>query len=131
MPTSVSGRGKITSLFILQFCIVLIAISAVALRPGPWNAARLVGFFIAIPAAVFLFTARWQLGKFFRDSTGARTCNLGHLLKDQKPDLRVQRAVASGRPDCVAISLCADPAAGADPDSDRSRPPGGKGSRGV
>jgi protein-S-isoprenylcysteine O-methyltransferase Ste14 len=72
MPTSVSGRGKITPLFILQFCMVLIAISAVALRPGPWNAARLVEFFIAIPAAVFLFTARWQLGKSFSVTPQAR-----------------------------------------------------------
>lgn len=72
MPTSVSSREKITPLFILQFCMVLIAISAVALRPGPWNAARLVGFFIAIPAAVFLFTARWQLGKSFSVTPQAR-----------------------------------------------------------
>jgi len=56
MTTSVSSSEKITPLFILQFCMVLIAISAVALRPGPWNAVRLVGFCIAVPAAVLLFT---------------------------------------------------------------------------
>ena len=65
MPTSVSSREKITLLFILQFCMVLIAISAVALRPGPWNAVRLVGFCIAVPAVILLFNARWQLGSHF------------------------------------------------------------------
>jgi protein-S-isoprenylcysteine O-methyltransferase Ste14 len=51
---------------------VLIAISAVALRPGRWNAARLVGFCIAVPTAVLLFTARWQLGKSFSVTPQAR-----------------------------------------------------------
>jgi protein-S-isoprenylcysteine O-methyltransferase Ste14 len=72
MPTSVSSSEKITPLFILQFCMVLIAISAVALRPGTWNVARLVGFCIAVPAAVLLFTARWQLGRSFSVTPQAR-----------------------------------------------------------
>ena len=72
MPTSVAGNGKITPLFILQFCVVLFAISAVALRPSVWNPARLVGFCIAVPAAVLLFTARWQLGKSFSVTPQAR-----------------------------------------------------------
>src|SRR6266851_5377191 len=112
--------------------MVLFAISAVAFSPGPWNAARLVGILYCYPSRCLAVYRALAVGKVvFRDPAGARTCNLGHLFKDQKPDLRVQRAVACGRPDCVAVSLCADPAAGADPDSDRSRPPGGKGSRGV
>src|SRR6476620_11273650 len=65
MTTSVSPTEKITPFFILQFCMVLIAISAVVLRPGAWNTARLTGLCIAVPAAVFLFTARWQLGSSF------------------------------------------------------------------
>jgi len=72
MPTSVAGNGKITPLFILQFFVVLFAISAVALRPSAWNPARLVGFCIAVPAAVLLFTARWQLGKSFSVTPQAR-----------------------------------------------------------
>jgi protein-S-isoprenylcysteine O-methyltransferase Ste14 len=72
MTTSVSGSEKITPLFILQFCMVLIAISAVALRPGTWNAARLAGFCMAFPAAVLLFTVRWQLGKSFSVTPQAR-----------------------------------------------------------
>jgi protein-S-isoprenylcysteine O-methyltransferase Ste14 len=72
MTTSVSSSEKITPLFILQFSMVLFAISAVALRPGPSNAAGLVGFCIAVPAAVLLFTARWQLGKSFSVTPQAR-----------------------------------------------------------
>jgi protein-S-isoprenylcysteine O-methyltransferase Ste14 len=72
MPTSVSSSEKITLLFILQLCMVLIAISAVALRPGPWNAVGLVGFCIAVPAVVLLFNARWQLGKSFSVTPQAR-----------------------------------------------------------
>jgi protein-S-isoprenylcysteine O-methyltransferase Ste14 len=56
---------KITPFFVLQFCMVLIVIGAVVFRPGPWDTARLVGLCIAVPAAVFLFTARWQLGASF------------------------------------------------------------------
>src|SRR4029077_10845572 len=72
MPTSAASNGKITPLFILQFCVVLIVIGIVAFRPGAWNTARLTGFCIAVPAAVFLFTARWQLGKSFSVTPQAR-----------------------------------------------------------
>jgi protein-S-isoprenylcysteine O-methyltransferase Ste14 len=65
MPSSVAGNEKITPLFILQFCVVLIVIAIVVLRPGAWNGARLAGLCIAVPAAVLLFTARWQLGRSF------------------------------------------------------------------
>ena len=65
MPDSPAVENKITPFFILQFCLVLIAIGAVVFRPGPWNTARLAGLCIAVPAAVFLFTARWQLGASF------------------------------------------------------------------
>lgn len=70
--TSSVANEKITPFFILQFCLVLIAISVVAFRPGAWNGARLAGFCIAVPAAAFLFTARWQLGKSFSVTPQAR-----------------------------------------------------------
>lgn len=70
--TTVFRREKITPFFIVQFCLVLIAISAVVLRPGGWNVPRIFGFCIAIPAAVLLFTARWQLGKSFSVTPQAR-----------------------------------------------------------
>jgi protein-S-isoprenylcysteine O-methyltransferase Ste14 len=72
MTTSVFRSEKITPFSIVQFCLVLIAISAVVLRPGGWNVARIFGFCIAIPAAVLLFTARWQLGKSFSVTPQAR-----------------------------------------------------------
>lgn len=60
-----SGKEKITPLFVLQFCLVVVVISVVAFRPAAWSAARWAGLSIAIPAAVLLLTARWQLGKSF------------------------------------------------------------------
>lgn len=71
-PSAVATSSKITPLFILQFGLVLFAISAVVLRPGPWNGARLAGLCIAVPAAVLLFTARWQLGRSFSVTPQAR-----------------------------------------------------------
>ncbi len=67
-----AGESKITPLFILQFSAVLIVISVVILRPGPWTWARWAGLAIAAPAAVLLFTARWQLGSSFSISAQAR-----------------------------------------------------------
>ena len=72
MTTSRSSSEKTTPLFIMQFCAVLLVISVMALRPGPWNGARLLGFCISVPAAVLLFTARWQLGKSFSVTPQAR-----------------------------------------------------------
>lgn len=65
MPGSNANVSKITPLFALQFCVVMIVIGVVLLRPGVWNGARLAGLCIAVPAAVLLFTARWQLGQSF------------------------------------------------------------------
>jgi protein-S-isoprenylcysteine O-methyltransferase Ste14 len=52
--------------------MVLFAISAVVFRPGTWSVARWTGLFVAIPAAVLLFTARWQLGTSFSVTPQAR-----------------------------------------------------------
>jgi protein-S-isoprenylcysteine O-methyltransferase Ste14 len=66
------SHEKITPFFVFQFCVVVIVIFAVVLRPGQWSAARWVGLAIAIPAAVLLFTARWQLGTSFSVTPQAR-----------------------------------------------------------
>jgi protein-S-isoprenylcysteine O-methyltransferase Ste14 len=66
------GHEKITPLFILQFCMVLVVISIVVFRPGEWSVARWAGLCIAVPAAVLLFTARWQLGRSFSVTPQAR-----------------------------------------------------------
>jgi protein-S-isoprenylcysteine O-methyltransferase Ste14 len=72
MPIPSATKEKITPFFILQFCLMLVAISVVAFRPGAWSGARLLGFCVAVPAAVLLFTARWQLGKSFSVTPQAR-----------------------------------------------------------
>lgn len=72
MPISSATNTKITPLFVLQFSVALIVVSLVAFRSGVWNAARLAGFCIAVPAAVLLFTARWQLGQSFSVTPQAR-----------------------------------------------------------
>jgi protein-S-isoprenylcysteine O-methyltransferase Ste14 len=72
MPDSNANISKITPLFALQFCVVLTVIGVVLLRPGVWNGARLAGLCIAVPAAVLLFTARWQLGQSFSVTPQAR-----------------------------------------------------------
>jgi protein-S-isoprenylcysteine O-methyltransferase Ste14 len=71
--TKTKTRTKITPFFVLQFCLAVIAISAVAFRPGLWNPARLAGFCIALSAAVLFFTARWQLGQSFSITPQARS----------------------------------------------------------
>ena len=62
MTTSRSSSEKITPLFIMQFCAVLLVISVMALPPGPWNGARLLGFCISVPAAVLLLlpAGNWE-----------------------------------------------------------------------
>ena len=64
---------KVTAFMVFQFCLVAIVITAVAFRPGGSSHARLTGLAIAIPAAVLLFTARWQLGKSFSVTPQTRT----------------------------------------------------------
>jgi len=54
-----------TPFLVFQLCAVLIVISVAVFRPGPWTTTRWVGFGMAVPAAVLLFVARWQLGKSF------------------------------------------------------------------
>jgi protein-S-isoprenylcysteine O-methyltransferase Ste14 len=63
---------KLTPLFVFQFCVVVVVILAVVFRPGDWSVARWVGLAVAIPAAVLLFTARWQLGASFSVTPQAR-----------------------------------------------------------
>lgn len=72
MTTSNRIGETITPLFVLQFCVILALIFMITLRPGAWNAARLTGLCISVPAAVLLFTARWQLGQSFSITPQAR-----------------------------------------------------------
>jgi protein-S-isoprenylcysteine O-methyltransferase Ste14 len=72
MTETQPDSSKITPLFVLQFCVVLVVISAIAFRPGEWSSARWIGLCIAVPSAVLLFTARWQLGRSFSVTPQAR-----------------------------------------------------------
>src|SRR5437870_8458590 len=61
-----------TAFLVFQMCAVLIVISLAVFRPGPWTTVRWAGLGIAVPAAVLLFVARWQLGKSFSVTPQAR-----------------------------------------------------------
>src|SRR5205809_5428915 len=61
-----------TAFLVFQMCAVLIVISVAVFRPRPWSAARCTGLGIAVPAAVLLFVARWQLGRSFSVTPQAR-----------------------------------------------------------
>ena len=61
-----------TAFLVFQLCAVLIVISLAVFRPRPWSAARCTGLGIAVPVAVLLFVARWQLGKSFSVTPQAR-----------------------------------------------------------
>lgn len=63
---------KLTPFFVLQLAIVLIGIAVLFLRPGEWPFTRWVGIAIVVPAALFLFMARWQLGGSFSVTPQAR-----------------------------------------------------------
>jgi protein-S-isoprenylcysteine O-methyltransferase Ste14 len=63
---------KLTPFFVFQLANGLIGISFLFVRPGEWSRARWAGIAIAIPAAVLLFIARWQLGKSFSVTPQAR-----------------------------------------------------------
>ena len=61
-----------TAFLVFQLCAVLIVISLAVFRHRPWSAARCTGLGIAVPVAVLLFVARWQLGKSFSVTPQAR-----------------------------------------------------------
>jgi protein-S-isoprenylcysteine O-methyltransferase Ste14 len=54
-----------------MFAAVLL-VAVIILWPGPWSEFRLIGLLIAIPAAILLIIARYQLGKSFSVSPQAR-----------------------------------------------------------
>lgn len=57
-----AGESRITAFLGVQFCIVLVLLGLMVFRTGEWNAARWAGLLIAVPAAVLLFVAQYQLG---------------------------------------------------------------------
>ena len=54
-----------------MFAAVLL-VALIILWPGPWSVFRLIRLLIAVPAAILLIIARYQLGKSFSVSPQAR-----------------------------------------------------------
>jgi len=54
-----------------MFAAVLL-VALIILWPSPWSEFRLIGLLIAVPAAILLIIARYQLGKSFSVSPQAR-----------------------------------------------------------
>ncbi len=67
-----AGESRITAFLGVQFCIVLVLLGLMVFRIGEWNVARWAGLLIAVPAAVLLFVARYQLGGSFSVRPQAR-----------------------------------------------------------
>ena len=63
---------RFTAFLIFQLFVALVVILLIVFRPGPWSTARWTGLGIAVPAAVLLFVARWQLGRSFSVTPQAR-----------------------------------------------------------
>jgi len=63
---------RFTAFLIFQLFVALVVILLIVFRPGPWSTARWIGLGIALPAAVLLFVARWQLGRSFSVTPQAR-----------------------------------------------------------
>src|SRR5438128_11596225 len=63
---------RFTAFLIFQLFVALVVILLIVFRPRPWSAARWTGLGIAVPAAVLLFVARWQLGRSFSVTPQAR-----------------------------------------------------------
>jgi protein-S-isoprenylcysteine O-methyltransferase Ste14 len=63
---------RFTAFLTFQLFAALVVILVIVFRPGPWGSARWTGLGIALPAAVLLFVARWQLGRSFSVTPQAR-----------------------------------------------------------
>ena len=56
----------------VQLCAVLVLLGLMVFRSGEWKATRSAGLLIAVPAAILLFTARYQLGRSLSVTPQAR-----------------------------------------------------------
>jgi len=63
---------KFALLLAAQFCAAVVLLCLILFRMGAWNAARCIGLVIAVPSAVLLFIARYQLGRSFSVTPQAR-----------------------------------------------------------
>src|SRR5713101_9975798 len=91
-------KSRITAFLGVQFCIVLVLLGLMVFRTGEWNAARWAGLLIAVPAAVLLFVARYQLGGAFSVTPQARVLMTHGVYSKIRNPIRVQRIACSGLP---------------------------------
>src|SRR5437667_5863338 len=94
-----------TAFLVFQMCAVLIVISLAVFRPRPWSAARWTGLGIAVPAAVLLFVARWQLGKSFSSPPRLVSLSPRGCTENSQSHLRVQRLNAHRHSDRAAKAV--------------------------
>jgi protein-S-isoprenylcysteine O-methyltransferase Ste14 len=59
-------------LLVIQSCGVLIFVGLVLFWPGDWNALRVAGALLTLPAGILLLVARFQLGQSFAVTPQAR-----------------------------------------------------------
>jgi protein-S-isoprenylcysteine O-methyltransferase Ste14 len=64
--------AKFALLLAAQFCAAVVLLGFILFRIGTWNAARWIGLVIAVPSALLLFIARYQLGRSFSVTPQAR-----------------------------------------------------------
>jgi protein-S-isoprenylcysteine O-methyltransferase Ste14 len=57
---------------VLQIFVAVLLVALMILWPGAWNIFRGIGLLIALPAAILLIVARYQLGRSFSVSPQAR-----------------------------------------------------------
>jgi protein-S-isoprenylcysteine O-methyltransferase Ste14 len=66
------NHSKVTPFFLLQCGIVLLVLGYLIVKQSRWDALRCVALILAIPSAVLLMIARYQLGQSFSVTAQAR-----------------------------------------------------------
>ncbi len=72
MNPNAGRRERFTAFLGVQLCAALVLLGLMVFRTGVWDSARWAGLLIAVPAAILLFTARYQLGRSFSVTPQAR-----------------------------------------------------------
>lgn len=68
-----SEKLEFALLLFAQVSAAIILVAVILFWPGEWKAWRIIGASIALPSAVLLMIARYQLGRSFSVSAQART----------------------------------------------------------
>jgi protein-S-isoprenylcysteine O-methyltransferase Ste14 len=63
---------RFTPFLIFQILAVVLIIIVMMLWPGEWNVSRWIGLMLALPSAILLIIARYQIGRSFSVTPQAR-----------------------------------------------------------